>query len=166
MRLPKIRSGTDCGRPTVPRQPHQAIAIGKLLNISLSGRCGKLVNHARRLAALERALLSVLPPEWKRHCTVANVQEQTVVVSATSPVWAARVRLMAPQLMEQLQAHCQNEALRAFHVRIHPRIERTHKPNATRPVLSSGSAGLLLSVSKQCSDHGLELALERLSRNG
>ncbi|MBA3494147.1 MAG: DUF721 domain-containing protein [Gammaproteobacteria bacterium] len=149
----------------MPRQPHQAIAIGKLLNINPSGRCGKLVNRARRLAALEGVLLSVLPPEWKHHCTVANVQDQTLVVSTTSPVWAARVRLMAPQLLEQLQAQCPNEALRAFHVRIHPRVETTHKPNATRPVLSSGSAGLLLSVSKQCSDHRLGLALERLSKN-
>jgi len=150
----------------VPRQPHQAIAIGKLLNNNPSGRCGKLVNHARRLAALEGALLSVLPPEWKHHCTVANVQDQTLVVSTTSPVWAARVRLIAPQLMEQLQAQCPNEALRAVHVRIRPRVETTRKPNARRPVLSSGSARLLLSVSKQCSDHGLGLALERLSRNG
>ncbi|MFH0350523.1 MAG: DciA family protein [Chromatiales bacterium] len=149
----------------MPRQPHQAIVIGKLLNINPSGRCGKLVNHARRLASLEGALLSVLPPEWQRHCAVANVQDETLVVSTNSPVWAARVRLMAPQLMEQLQARCPNEALRALHVRIHPRIETTHKPNATRPVLSSGSARLLLSVSKQCSDKGLGRALKRLSKN-
>ncbi|MGH8509456.1 MAG: DciA family protein [Gammaproteobacteria bacterium] len=149
----------------MPRQPHQAIAIGKLLNSNPSGRCGKLVNHARHLAALESALLSVLPPEWKHHCTVANVQDETLVVSTSSPVWAARARLMAPQLMEQLQVQCPNKALRALHVKIYSRLETTDEPNITRPVLSSGSARLLLSVSKQCSDNGLRRALERLSKN-
>jgi hypothetical protein len=64
----------------------------------------RLVSRAGRLAALDRDLRARLPRPLADHCQVANLRENSIILHADSPVWAARLRYQRAMLLEALAA--------------------------------------------------------------
>jgi hypothetical protein len=87
-----VRSGPP--GPKGPRGPRGA------LDALLSGASADPVRRALWLDALDQRLRPLLPPSLAAHVRLANVNGAQLVLLVDSPVWRARVRLAAPQLLE------------------------------------------------------------------
>jgi len=58
------------------------------------------VRHALKLDALDRELRPLLPPPLAPHVRLANVAGDRLVFLVDSPVWHARLRLAADELLD------------------------------------------------------------------
>ena len=58
------------------------------------------MRHALRLDALDRELRPLLPPQLAPHVRLANVAGDRLVFLVDSPVWHARLRLAADELLD------------------------------------------------------------------
>ncbi|MFT3755811.1 MAG: DciA family protein [Pseudoxanthomonas sp.] len=79
-----------------PRRPSTPIPA---LQAAMSGVSANPVRHALWLDALEQQLRPCLPPQLAPHCRLANVAGGRLVFLVDSPVWRARLRLAAPELI-------------------------------------------------------------------
>jgi len=70
------------------------------LDALLSGTARDPVRHALGLDALDRQLRPLLPPGLAAHVRLANVTDGRLVFLADSPVWHARLRLAADELLD------------------------------------------------------------------
>ena len=61
-----------------------------------------LMPKARHLLKLRRAVLQLLPESLARSCTVANARQGRLVIYADSSAIAAKLKLLAPTLRNQL----------------------------------------------------------------
>jgi hypothetical protein len=71
-------------------KPNQPKTLKGLLGES--PRLARLAQSAARLAALTASVREALPPEIRPHLTAASVRDETLVLTADSPAWAARLR--------------------------------------------------------------------------
>ncbi|MEN8205463.1 MAG: DciA family protein [Pseudomonadota bacterium] len=136
------------------------LPIRKLLGGS---RYSRLVSQARILMALETLLQELLPEPLKAHCHLLAIRDETLVLAADSPVWAARLRFHAPQLVKQLR-HSQTVKLRTVRIRVRP-PERPIPTERRKSVIQSSknSTAALQQVAQTVSDPGLKTALLRLA---
>ncbi|SEK47908.1 Protein of unknown function [Pseudoxanthomonas sp. GM95] len=58
------------------------------------------LRHAMKLDALEQQLRPCLPPALAEHCRLANITGDRLVFVVDSPVWNAKLRLAANELIE------------------------------------------------------------------
>jgi hypothetical protein len=136
------------------------LKIRKLLGGSQYSR---LVSQARSLMALEVSLQELLPEPLNAHCRLLAIREETLVLAADSPVWAARLRFHAPQLVTQLR-HTQSVKLRTIRVRVRPperNVATEHRKTTIQ--CSKESKASLQQVAQTISDPGLKTALLRLA---
>ena len=70
------------------------------LDALLSGTAADPVRRALGLDALDRQLRPLLPPALAPHVRLANVVDGRLVMLVDSPVWHARLRLAAPELLD------------------------------------------------------------------
>jgi hypothetical protein len=136
------------------------LQIRKLLGGSQYSR---LISQARTLMALEVLLQELLPEPLKTHCHLLAIRDETLVLAADSPVWAARLRFHAPQLVKQLSRN-QTVKLRTIRIRVRP-PERNVPEKCPGPMrqLSKNSTAALQQVAQNVSDPGLKTALLRLA---
>ena len=136
------------------------LQINKLL---LGSQYSRLVSQARALMALETLLQALLPEPLKAHCRLLAIREDTLVLAADSPVWAARLRFHAPQLVKQFNRN-QTVTLHTFQIRVRPpeRIVPTQRRQSMSR-RSKNSTTALKQVAQTVSDPGLKTALLRLA---
>lgn len=72
------------------------------LSTLLKSSIDPLMPQARRLLELRRTLIDALPPTLARSCSIANLKQGKVVIFAENSAVAAKLRLLAPGLMERL----------------------------------------------------------------
>ena len=85
-----------------------------------SPRLAQLAQSAARLAALTASAREALPPEIQPHLTAASVHDDTLVLTADSPAWGARLRFHGAEVLTFLAARQGIRATRVS-VRSHPR---------------------------------------------
>jgi hypothetical protein len=75
------------------------------LQAAMSDATSDPVRRALWLDALEQQLRPCLPPTLSHHCRLANVAEgRRLVFIVDSPVWRAKLRLAAPELINAAQS--------------------------------------------------------------
>jgi hypothetical protein len=74
------------------------------LQAALTDTATDPVRRALWLDALEQQLRPCLPPALAPHCRLANVAGKRLVFIVDSPVWNARLRLAAPELINAAQS--------------------------------------------------------------
>jgi hypothetical protein len=136
------------------------LQIRKLLGGSQYSR---LVTQARTLMALQELLHELLPEPLKTHCRLLAIRQETLVLAADSPVWAARLRFHAPQLVKQL-SRSQTVKLLTIQIRVRP-VESIVPAGRHKTAIqcSKDSAAALQQVAQTVSDSGLKTALLRLA---
>jgi len=85
-----------------------------------SPRLAQLAQSAARLAALTASAREALPPEIQPHVTAASVHDDTLVLTADSPAWAARLRFHGREVLTFL-ADGQGIQASRVSIRSHPR---------------------------------------------
>ena len=88
-----LRSSGPSG-PKAPKGPRGA------LDALLTGPSADPVRRALWLDALDQRLRPHLPPSLVAHARLGNVNGAELVFIVDSPIWRARLRLAAPELLE------------------------------------------------------------------
>ncbi|MGB5202239.1 MAG: DUF721 domain-containing protein [Sedimenticolaceae bacterium] len=108
-----------------------------------------LLNQIRRL----------LPADLALHCRAAQIREGLLVLHVDSPVWATRLRYLAPELLSLMRPD--HAALREVAVKV--LVERESCRPRHRPPQHSALAASIIYDSAQDTKHPqLRAALERL----
>ena len=132
--------------PKVPAGADRSATARTALDALLSGTARDPVRHALKLDALDRQLRPLLPPG------LANVSDGRLVFLVDSPVWHARLRLAAGELLD---------AARSLGLEVRELVVRTSPlpmaPPAQAPVAPAAAVGRSPAV-----DEALRAALAEL----
>lgn len=129
-----------------------------------------LLARSKRYEHLTLLLRQHLPPECDSHYAVTNIRQQELVIMADSPVWATRLRQLAPQIL----ALARQQQPQLQHVQIKSRLPSSSvaRRAASAPVpaqvkrqLSEQASQQISSAAASISDQGLKNALLKLARH-
>lgn len=110
--------------------------------------------------ALLAQVCQVLPGDLAAHCVAAQQRDRQLILHADSPVWATRLRYLAPQLLSVLQpAH---PTLHQVTVRLLV-ARTTRQPVHTSARRSDAAAAIIHDSAKDTKQAELREALQRLS---
>ena len=80
-----------------PRRPSTPVAA---LDALLAEPAGDPIRRAMWLDELDRRLRPLLPPPLAAHARLANYERGRLVFVVDAPVWRAKLRLLAPELLD------------------------------------------------------------------
>jgi hypothetical protein len=125
----------------------------------------RLTSRAAYLLALRRVLAEALPEPLRRSCAIANYKQGKVVFLAENSAAAARLRLLAPSLIECLgQRGMQVTGLR---VEVQPEVRlRTQPVEEKSLLLSSAARAALARAAAALPEGALREAVDALARRG
>jgi hypothetical protein len=95
-------------------------------------RLGRLLEHARDVAGIDRRVRQSLEPDLADHCEVANYHQGRLVVVCSSAAWATRWRMKQAEIIGRLQAARLD--VRAVDVRISPVRRTKPEPRKRKPL--------------------------------
>ena len=93
-------------------------------------RLSRIQQQAFAIGAIKVALWPAIPTPMQAHCDVANFRGQTLIIVANSPVWAARLRHISPQILHAARELCKIDAQKLL-IRIEPK--QAQRQNTRRP---------------------------------
>lgn len=82
---------------------------------------GDLVQKARLLLSIEKALNAQLPPDFSDHCYVMNLKEQTLIIGVDNAAIATRIQFTSPSLITALNNTLPGKPICALRCRVRPR---------------------------------------------
>ena len=113
--------------------------------------------------ALDALFREQLPDALKTHCRVLSVRDNTLVLAADSPVWAARLRFHTTQLVKQLN-RLQTVKLRTVRIRVRPPEPPQSEKRCYRAKLPGKTGSIALrQAADTVSEPALKSALLRLA---
>ena len=113
--------------------------------------------HAQN--ALLKQIRRLLPADLALHCHAAQIREGLLVLHVDSPVWATRLRYLAPELLSLMRPD--HTALTSVTIKV--LVKRESCGPRHRPPQHSDAAGSIIHDSAQDTKHPqLRAALERL----
>jgi hypothetical protein len=110
--------------------------IGEYLDASPGG--DRLTSHAACLISLRRVLAEALPEPLRRSCAIANYKQGKVILIADNSAAAARLRLLAPSLLQLLGQR--GLEVTGMKVEVQPDARRRTQPVEEKSLLLSSSA--------------------------
>lgn len=132
-------------------KPRRAGTAQPALQAALTDAAADPVRRAMWLDALEQQLRPCLPPALAPHCRLANVAGKRLVFIVDSPVWHAKLRLAAPELIHVAQSIGLAVTEVTAKTGFAPHAPAEAAPSPARPV-------------SEASRRGLKNALDLLSR--
>lgn len=131
----------------------------KKLRAFLESGINSMMPHAERVIELRQSLIEILPANLQRSCTIANYLQGKIVIFAENSAVAAKLRLMAPTLVQGLSNRVAQ--VTAIEVRVQPRsvMERTKNDRE----LSPGAAASLRQLGDQLPDSELKNSVLRFA---
>ncbi|MBT8420443.1 MAG: DUF721 domain-containing protein, partial [Gammaproteobacteria bacterium] len=81
-----------------------------------------VVAQAKYLDATGRALAKYLGPPASKHCRLATISLDTVVLYVDSPVWYSKLRFLGPDIVKFFQTHCGLTTTRKVSIHVDPFI--------------------------------------------
>lgn len=121
-------------KPSNRRASHPQAALDALL----AEPAGDPIRRALWLDGLDRRLRPLLPASLAAHAQLANFERGRLVFVVDAPVWRARLRLAAPQLLES--ARSVGLAAAELAITIKPASTSTPPPAPIRPIPMSATA--------------------------
>jgi hypothetical protein len=119
-----------------PRSDKSTVNLSEILSGQGStndSSLGNLLQHAGRLTQLQQLLAAALDPALAAHFQVANLKQNRVVLLASSPAWATRLRMQAADVLAILQ---RSDLRRSGHpevVEVEVRVAPLTAPPAPKP---------------------------------
>ena len=151
--------------PRVAPSTEPAEPVGRLCGAAPG--LERLIQRARYLESVDKALQQLLGSSLAGHCRVANINHDTLVLQTTSAAWGTRLRYLAPTLLQQLSRQLGWDRVKHAKVQVRPEaFPEREQPVRRRAQLSRESAALLRDVAENTGDPALKAALLRLSRRG
>jgi len=128
----------------------------------------RLLQHSRYLDYLSKRLLTYLPAEFAGKISVlgfsAKGEKQSLIVAASTPAWASKLRFYTPTLKRSLTAEPQFRQLQSIIIKVAFSNIST-KTNKNNPVYSKDSAKIIENNAQHIENEDLKESLMRLSRH-
>lgn len=123
-----------------------------------------LLQRGTQLGEIDKLLRKSLPPELRPHCQLANIKGSTMILLASSTVWASRLRYQSPQLLKALQQNDRLQRITEIQLRVQPRTdEPTSNKIARRASMSREAATYVHEFAESVDDESLRSALKKLA---
>lgn len=127
----------------------------------------ELMQRARRLQLVAQRVRELLPDPLARQCQPGNIVNDTLFVYVTSPVWATRLRYLAPALVKNLQQQPDTRQIGRIRIVVQPDAVIQRRESAAAPLrMSRGNADLLRHAAAAAPTARLSAALRRLAQRG
>jgi len=123
-------------KPGLPRRP--ASSPQDALDALLANPAGDPIRRALWLDGLDRQLRPHLPPSLAAHARLANFERGRLVFIVDAPVWRAKVRLAAPQLLDAARSIGLDAVELVVKTTLGP--VATNEPPARKPIPMSAAA--------------------------
>jgi len=135
----------------------------QIRNLLERSEISRLLSRARALGELDALVHELIPSPLNSHCRVLAVRDDTLIVAADSPVWAARLRYQSSLLVKQLSG-VSSVKLRTVQVRVRA-SERSPDCKITpiRQPVSGRNSMALKQAARSVTDAGLKAALLRMA---
>ena len=130
-------------------QPRRASVPLLALQAAMSDASADPVRRAMWLDTLEQQLRPCLPPALSSHCRLGNVAGGKLVFIVDSPVWKAKLRLAAPELINLARS-------------IGLAVTEVVAKVSTAPSQPADPAGIALKPMSELSRQALQAALSSL----
>lgn len=125
---------------------------------------GPLLQHAARLARLNRGLQQHLPAPLGEHCKLADTRDETALVYTDSSAWAVKIRYEEAYILEILRSLGEAAPLTRIRVKIIPPPVPPPPPRPRAPLrLSATGAAIIHQAAQDINDPALQAALRRLA---
>jgi len=154
----RLETTIICTQPpfTTMHSQHNAGAF-----LDRSEDIGALMPKARQLVELSGLVARLLPEPLTRCCYVANMRQGRLVLFAENSVVAARLKLLAPSLCNQLSEAGQQ--VNSIAIEVQPPVQAARTQVTARPAISARAAQMLSGLSDRLPDSPLKSALRRLA---
>ncbi len=121
-----------------------------------------LIGHAGELAELQKIWGGVVPQPLRQFTRAAGLKHRRITVFADNGAVAAKLKLLAPNLLKNLQI----KGVEVTSIRVEVQVKSEPRARA-KPArhLSPGAAASLSKLAEELPDSPLREALERLARN-
>ncbi len=86
-----------------------------------SQRLVSLLNAGRLFDELDRLIQPLLPEQARGQIQVACVEDDCLVLAASSPAWASRARLLADTLLNEVNRYLDQQPLKKTRVIVVPK---------------------------------------------
>lgn len=79
---------------------------------------GKIIQKAKWLLALDRALQTILPPGFSAHVHVMNLNQHTLILGVRSAAISTRIQFMAADLILELRKTTEFQIVREIQCKV------------------------------------------------
>jgi hypothetical protein len=125
--------------------------------------CKQLRDKASELEKLNQKLAAFLPSPLNKHCRVANLRQDVVVLNVNSAAWSARIRFMTPAILSYLRDKCSLQYLKSVRIRVSmPDTKNSVRDNRPAAISKKSAAGLK-EYADTLSDDGLREVMRKLA---
>ena len=128
----------------------------------------KLIQRSQLLQTLTHRARSRVSPTVAKHCWVAGIHSDVLVVLTDSSSWAVSIRYQQHEILKLLNSE--------FHMELEQTLKRLKikvvslpnggKKTISKPRLSESSARLIATAAETIQDPELSIALKRLAQHG
>ncbi len=128
----------------------------------------KLIQRSQLLQTLTQSARSRVSPMVAKHCWVAGIHSDVLVVLTDSSSWAVSIRYQQHEILKLLNSE--------FHMELEQTLKRLKikvvslpnggKKTISKPRLSESSARLIATAAETIQDPELSIALKRLAQHG
>ncbi len=92
----------------------------KTLLSDQSNELNSLVRHAQFLARSNRILQNILSTPLKKHVSIGNISDQTLIITLDSAAWATKIKLQLPDIFEKFKKTSGLHQLKHTRIKIDP----------------------------------------------
>ena len=147
------------------------VAIGEIVRAATGDGDAAVLPELSDLKRLDAVIQAAMPDELRAHWRIGRLTAGTLTLFGDSPVWAARLRYVAPVLIERLAGRPVAAAVRAIRVKVlmpgAPSVI-TGAPSVKRAgtAISRPVSDYLRQAADSCGDARLRTVLLNLSKHG
>ena len=118
------------------------------------------------LKQLNEQLTRHLDPELAKHCQIAKIDKDCLIVLVDSSNWATQLRFYIPDLLPKLRTYPPFQNLKAICSKVRPDYKPVSGRKQPRIIkhLSTESAQMVLETASTIEDKDLRAVLERIAK--
>lgn len=122
----------------------------------------KIKKTVQELIKIEKIMLEMLPRELVPYCKVQCLENDKLILTADSAVWATRLRLISANLLNSLQSFF--PAIKKIHIAVRPVQQKKSKPAKKIQRVSTENAKIVSYAAKFVKNEKLKDSLVKLSK--
>lgn len=135
------------------------------LFLTANDELATLLTRSRVLQRYTHELRKLLPATFADHVHVAQLNEEQLVITADTSGWAAKLRFMAPQLLEQFKQVTAIPTLNSIEIKLLPGNSSRPATRTATMQLNQENSVLIQSLADSVEDPSLAQALHRLAQH-